>query len=79
MINDITAILQDLIAHFRWLDLFDIFLVSYLIYRILLILKGSRALQMLTGLSFLLLVLLFSKWLDLYTLDWLVTDRKSVV
>ena len=34
---------------------------------------------MLTGLSFLLLVLLFSKWLDLYTLDWLVTNFWSQI
>ncbi|MBI1821556.1 MAG: TIGR00159 family protein [Nitrospirae bacterium] len=77
--NDFTVILQDLLSHFRWLDLFDILLVSYLIYRILVILKGSRALHMLTGLSFLLLVLLFSKWLDLYTLDWLVTNFWSQI
>jgi diadenylate cyclase len=44
------SILKDLIHNFRWLDALDILIVSFLIYKILLMIKGTRVLQVLTGL-----------------------------
>jgi diadenylate cyclase len=46
--------------------------MSVVLYRLLLILKGTKAVQMLIGLGILLLASLVSRYLELYTIDWLV-------
>lgn len=43
-------VIRDIISNFRWLDLLDIFVVFVIIYKLLLLIKGTRALQVLTGL-----------------------------
>lgn len=63
----------DLLRHYRWiLDFLDIALMSAVLYRLLLILKGTKAVQMLVGLGILLLASVASRYLELYTIDWLV-------
>jgi diadenylate cyclase len=60
-------------------DLIDILLVSFVFYRVLLIIRGTRALRMVFGLAVLLLALVLSKELGLYTLDWMVTSFWSQI
>ncbi len=60
-------------------DLLDILLVSFIFYRILLIIKGTRALQMVFGIGLLLVVLVTAKQLGLFTLDWIVTSFWSQI
>lgn len=55
-----------------WYSLLDILVVAYLIYRLLLLARGTRALQILGGLGTLLLVLYLSSVLHLDTLNWLL-------
>ncbi len=63
----------ELIRQHRWiLDLLDITLMSLILYRLLLLVKGTKAAQMLIGLGILLLASLASRYLELYTIDWLV-------
>lgn len=65
--------MADLLRHNRWiLDFLDIALMSVVLYRLLLILKGTKAVQMLVGLGILLLASVASRYLELYTIDWLV-------
>ena len=56
----------------RWQDVLDILIVTVIIYRGLLIIKGTRAAQMLIGLGVLVVALFFSKYLGLYTIDWII-------
>lgn len=63
----------------RWQDLLDIALVSIILYRVLLIIKGTKAAQMLAGLGVLLIASFFSKYLQLYTMDWIVQSFWSQV
>ncbi len=60
-------------------DLVDILLVSFIFYRVLLIIRGTRALRMVFGIGLLLLALVASKELGLYTLDWMVTSFWSQI
>jgi diadenylate cyclase len=60
-------------------DLIDILLVSFIFYRVLLIIRGTRALRMVFGLALLLLALVVAKELGLYTLDWMVTSFWSQI
>jgi uncharacterized protein (TIGR00159 family) len=54
-------------------DLFDILVVTYVIYRALLVLRGTRAMQAGTGLGVVLLVFLVAKWANLTTLFYLMS------
>ncbi len=56
----------------RWQDVLDILIVTVIIYRVLLIIKGTRAAQMLIGIGVLFVALLFSKYMGLYTIDWII-------
>jgi diadenylate cyclase len=50
----------------------DIVLVSYLIYRILLLIRGARAWRIVMGIVFFVLMLFVSKWLHLFAVDWML-------
>lgn len=54
-------------------DLFDILVVTYVIYRALLVLRGTRAMQAGTGLGVVLLVFMVAKWANLTTLLYLMS------
>jgi uncharacterized protein (TIGR00159 family) len=60
-------------------DLADILLVSYVIYRALLVLRGTRAMQMGLGLGVLFLVNYASKWAGLITLYTLLSALLSPI
>lgn len=56
----------------RWQDILDIILVSLILYRLLLFIKGTKAVQMLIGLGVLLLASFLSAYTGLYTMDWII-------
>ena len=60
-------------------DLFDLLIVAYVIYRALLVLRGTRAMQMGTGLLLIFLVYLAAKWLALVTLLNLLSTLLSSI
>jgi len=70
MWDEIAAVITNL----RWQDVLDMAIVAAVLYWLFLILKGTRALQMLIGLGLLLVASLISKWAELTTVDWLVTN-----
>lgn len=53
-------------------NLIDILIVSYLIYRILLVIRGTRAEQLLKGVFILLLISAIARWTGLSSLNWLL-------
>jgi len=72
--------IREALAHYRWVnDTVDIALVYYLFYRLLLLIKGTRAFQMLIGIGLIMLVLGASQWLKFYTLDWLIRSFWSQI
>ncbi len=72
MFGNFTEI-REALAHYRWFrDTVDILLVYYIFYRLLLIIKGTRAFQMLLGIGFIVLTFVASQTLEFYTLDWLI-------
>ncbi len=72
MLNNFTDI-RSALAHYRWFnDTVDIALVYYMFYRLLLIIKGTRAFQMLIGIGIIVLALVASRAFEFYTLDWLI-------
>lgn len=70
----------EILTNFRWLlDLLDIFLVAFVIYRIILLIKGTRAVQMLVGLVVLLIIYVASQVGGLYTLNWILDNFLSSI
>jgi len=63
---------MEILRQIRWQDIVDIILMSIILYRLLLIIKGTKAAHMLMGLGVLLLASLLSRHFELYTVDWLI-------
>jgi diadenylate cyclase len=55
-------------------DIADIIVVSVLIYAVLRLIEGTRAVQMATGALFLVVIFYVSRWSRLDTLNWLVRN-----
>jgi diadenylate cyclase len=64
--------MPELLAALRWRDALDVALVSFIVYRLLIAFRGTRAAQMLVGLGALLVVWLVARRLELYSLGWLL-------
>ena len=69
--------MSDLLAHlnssFRLIDLLDISLVAFIVYRVLLLIRGTRAMQMLTGLGILGIAFFVSSTGELFTTHWVLS------
>ncbi len=59
-------------------DIVDIVIVSYIIYQLLVLLRGTRAVQLLRGIIIVLITWLFSYFLHLNTLKWMIENLLSV-
>ncbi len=64
----------DLIRQIRWQDLLDIGIITFLVYRALQIVRGSRAMQMIMGLAVILIAYVSSRALGLFTLNWILDN-----
>jgi len=60
-------------AEITFIDLIDIFLVALIIYRLLVMIRGTRALQILFGMVLLFAFYLGSEIIGLYSLNWLLS------
>ncbi len=71
----IAAILQ---LNIEWRDIVDIFIMSYVFYRIIIIIRGTRAEQLVKGLILLLLAMVISDQAGLDTLHWTLRQTMTV-
>jgi diadenylate cyclase len=62
----------ELLKSLRWQDLLDILIVSFIIYRVILLIKGTRAFQMVVGIGVLIVVYFGARELEFMTLYWLL-------
>ncbi|SDS52443.1 diadenylate cyclase [Paenibacillaceae bacterium GAS479] len=59
----------------NWIrNIIDIGIVSYIIYKLILLVRGTRAVQLIKGILLLVLTWAISTWFDLYTLKWLMNQ-----
>lgn len=66
-------------VHQIWLlDLLDILLVAVLVYRLLILVKGTRSAQMYVGLFVIVVVGLIARELNLIAVGWIVDSLKTV-
>lgn len=73
--NETIKPLLDLFREVSWrsvVSIIDILLVTYLVYRLFSLVRGTRAIRIVVGVAIFLIVLFVSKWLQLDTLHWLL-------
>ena len=73
----ISALLQFNIQ-FGWRDLVDIIIVAYVFYRLILIIRGTRAEQLIKGVVLLLVAMIASDIVGFNTLHWLLKSVMTV-
>jgi diadenylate cyclase len=67
-------IIANLSSTFRYEDIFDIAIVAFIIYRLLLFIHGTRAVQMLIGIGVLIGGYFVSNRMELFTTHWLFSN-----
>lgn len=63
----------------RWQDGVDILLVTLVIYRVFLVIKGTRAVQILLGLAVLMVIYVGAEYFELFTLRWVLNGFLSSI
>jgi diadenylate cyclase len=58
----------------RWQDILDVLIVAYVIYRIAMLIRGTRTVQMIVGLVIVGAAFVISQLLGLFTLNWLLNN-----
>jgi diadenylate cyclase len=66
--------LSNLRSSFRQEDLLDVAIVAFIVYRLLNLIRGTRAVQMLIGLGILTAGFFLSSQFELYTSHWLLSN-----
>src|ERR1700676_92949 len=61
----------------RWQDLLDVIIVAYVIYRVALLIRGTRTMQMVLGMVIVGGAFVASQVLGLITLNWLLNNFLS--
>ncbi len=64
--------------NFGWKDVADVLMVSFIIYQVLRLTRGTRSAQIIIGLSLLAVIAFFSYWFQLEGLSWLFTNLATV-
>jgi diadenylate cyclase len=62
-----------------WWDLLDIAIVAFLVYQLLLLIRGTRAVQMALSGGFLIGLFFISRWLQLETVNWVIRNLAGYV
>ena len=60
------------------IDALDILIVSFLLYKLFALMKGTRAVSMFFGLILLFILSVFAQWMNLIALNWIISSLKTV-
>lgn len=67
------------IGAFNIISAIDIIIVAFVIYKAMVLIKGTRAVQLIKGLAVLILVSLISNWLGFKTVAWILAQLQTVL
>ncbi|KRE99819.1 hypothetical protein ASG89_27185 [Paenibacillus sp. Soil766] len=65
---------MDLLTSISAKDIVDILIVSYVIYKLILVVRGTRAIQLMKGILVVVITWVISIWFQLSTLQWMVNQ-----
>ena len=66
-------------AAIAWWDILDIALVSFLVYELLLLIRGTRAVQIALSGGFFIGLYFVSQWLQLETVNWVIRNLAAYI
>ncbi len=75
--NAVASLDQQIVAQFSvmgFFDVVDILIVAYCLYRVVLFIRDTRAIQLVKGIVFLLVILQLSDWLRMQTINFLLRN-----
>lgn len=64
----------EIFTQLRWQDALDIGIIAFVLYRLIHMVRGTRAMQMIIGLVVILLAYVSSQMFGLYTLNWVLDN-----
>jgi diadenylate cyclase len=67
------------VLKFNLSSVIDILIVAFVIYRLMLLIKGTRAVQLIKGLVVLLIATALSSLFNLYTINWLLRQAMTAL
>ncbi|OPX84150.1 MAG: DNA integrity scanning protein DisA [Pelotomaculum sp. PtaB.Bin104] len=67
------------VLKFNLYSVIDILIVAYIVYKLMLMIKGTRAVQLIKGLAVLLIATALSSMLNLYTMNWLLKQAMTAL
>lgn len=70
--------IMELFLNFRIIDLLDIIIVAVIFYKLLMLIKETRAEQLIKGLIVLLVVLNLSKWMKMHMVNYILENTMTV-
>jgi diadenylate cyclase len=77
--EDLTAWAASLASRFGWRDVVDILIVAVVIYEVLKLIRGTRAVQMALGAGVLVGMFYLSSWAHLSTVNWVIRNLVGYV
>lgn len=76
--SELSGIFSNIFSGVGISDLIDILIVAFVIYKILEFIKETRAVQLVKGLSILVIVTFLSDKFNLYTLNWILVNTMTL-
>jgi uncharacterized protein (TIGR00159 family) len=70
---------MSLFKDFRWQDVVDMLIIAFVVYQLVLLIRGTRAVQMITGLLVLAAVYQGAQYFELYTVNWVIDAIGNVL
>jgi diadenylate cyclase len=64
---------------FRWQDVVDMLIIAFVVYQLGLLIRGTRAVQMIMGLVVLAAVYQGAQYFELYTVNWILDSIGNVL
>src|ERR1043166_6394444 len=69
----------ELVGQLRWQDGLDVGIIAFLVYQVLQMIRGTRAMEMIVGLAVIVLAFAASRALGLFTLNWALDNFLSSI
>ena len=70
---------MSLLGEIRWQDVVDMLIIAFVVYQLVLLIRGTRAVQMITGLLVLAAVYQGAQFFELYTVNWVLDSIGNVL
>ncbi|PKM83560.1 MAG: TIGR00159 family protein, partial [Firmicutes bacterium HGW-Firmicutes-13] len=70
--------LVSIILQFGWRDVIDIALIAFVLYKLIILIRGTRAVQLLKGLILMLIITVAVRQLGLTAIDWLLRQIMTI-